>query len=301
MLRSERGYAQGITHAGSRLGQAFTPPLVVALIAIGSWRTPFLVFGILGIAWAVLWYFYYRDTPEEHGSVNEAELKIIHTDNPPRRGSTHKVPWGAILSSPTVWTLALMYFCYAWCLVIYQDWFPKYLYSHFKVDLKTMGLLASLPLLAGVVGDLVGGWASDRIGERTHNLKLARRSVAITGFVIAGAFILPATFATTPASCVAYTCLALFGLELTVGVSWAVPLDIGGDYAGSISAVMNTCGNIGGLLSTTLLAYLVASYGWNMPFFIAAAACGVAALLFAKIDAARTIQAGKPVRIEAGK
>jgi MFS transporter, ACS family, glucarate transporter len=123
--------------------------------------------------------------------------------------------------------------------------------------------------------------AGRRIGERTHNLKLARRSVAIVGFLIAGASILPATLATSPAACVAYTCLALLGLELTVGVSWAVPLDIGGDYAGSVSAFMNMCGNLGGLVSTTLLAYLVRAYGWNMPFFLGAAACGVAAPLFA--------------------
>ena len=159
-----------------------------------------------------------------------------------------------------------MYFCYAWCLVIYQDWFPKYLYSHFKVDLKTMGLLASLSAARAVVGDLAGGWASDRIGERTHNLKLARRSVAIVGFLIAGASILPATFATTPAVCVAYTCLALFGLESTVGVAWAVPLDIGGDYAGSVSAIMNT-GNLGGLVSTTVLAYLVRTTAGTCRFF----------------------------------
>ena len=290
MLRSERGYAQGITHAGSRLGQAFTPPLVVAMMAIGSWRTPFVAFGILGIAWAAIWHFYYRNTPDEHRSVNEAEKQLIHADNPARPSAGRRVPWRAILSNSTVWALALMYLCYGWCLVIYQDWFPKYLYSHFKVDLKTMGLLASLPLLAGVVGDLAGGWASDRIGERTHNLKLARRVVAIVGFLIAGAFILPATLATSAATCVAYTCLALFGLELTVGVSWAIPLDIGGDYAGSVSAVMNTCGNLGGLVSTTVLAYLVRAYGWNMPFFVGAAACGVAALLFTRIDPANTVE-----------
>jgi MFS family permease len=293
MLPSERGWAQGVTHAGSRLGQALTPPLVVALIVIGGWRLPFVLFGLLGLGWAALWYFYYRDTPEEHRSVNVAELDLIHASAPGRRAKGGQVPWGAILRSGTLWTLALMYFCYAWCLVIYQDWFPKYLYSHFKVDLKTMGLLASLPLLAGVIGDLAGGWLSDRVAVRTGNLKLARRSVAISGFLIAAAGILPATFAVSPAACVAYSCLALFGLELTVGVSWAVPLDIGGDAAGSVSAVMNTCGNIGGLLSTTLLAYIVKAYGWNMPFFLGAAACGAAALLFARIDATKRIQPGK--------
>jgi hypothetical protein len=42
-----------------------------------------------------------------------------------------------------------------------------------------------------------------------------------------------------------------------VGVSWAVPLDIGGDFAGSVSSVMNMAGNIGGAISTLALGYLI--------------------------------------------
>ena len=86
-----------------------------------------------------------------------------------------------------------------------------------------------------------------------------------------------------------FSCLAVFGLEVTVGVSWAIPLDIGADFAGSVSAVMNTCGNIGGTISPILLAYLVHNYGWNEPFIVASALCVVAAILFFKIDASRRI------------
>src|SRR5580658_5944342 len=77
LLPGERGFAQGITHAGSRLGAALTPPLVVLIITRYNWRAAFLVFGILGLAWAGAWYFYYRDTPEQHRSVNSAELELI--------------------------------------------------------------------------------------------------------------------------------------------------------------------------------------------------------------------------------
>jgi sugar phosphate permease len=109
------------------------------------------------------------------------------------------------------------------------------------------------------------------------------------GFLMAAAFILPATFTSSSTTCVWYTCLALFGLESTVGVSWAIPLDIGADYAGSVSAVMNTCGNIGGAISPALLAYLVRDYGWNVPFVFTAVLCLIAAALFSRIDATRRI------------
>jgi sugar phosphate permease len=290
MLPTERGYAQGVTHAGSRLGAAFTPPIVVALITAWGWRAPFFVFGFLGLTWAVIWFWYYRDTPDEHRSVNEAERSLIRANLPPSRGAkSHDVPWRAIVSSPNLWVLSIMYFCYGYCLNVYLQWFPTYLNSHRGFDLKAMGFYASLPLLAGTAGDLLGGWVSDWLGRVTGNLRMARKLVAVTGFLIAAAFILPATFTDNPYNCVWYTCVAVFGLELTVGVSWAIPLDIGADFAGSVSAVMNTCGNIGGAVSPLVLAYLVKAYNWDRPFVVAAGLCVLGAFLFSRIDATKQI------------
>jgi sugar phosphate permease len=290
MLPTERGYAQGITHAGSRIGAALTPPIVVWLIASYGWRMPFFVFGFLGLLWAVVWFWYYRDTPEEHRDVNEAERTLIRDQAPVRRSVGGAVPWKAILSSGNLWTLCMMYFCYGYCLSVYLDWFPTYLNTHRGFDLKKMGLYASLPLFAGTAGDLLGGWVSDRIGHRTGNLRMARKVVAVTGFLMAAAGIVPATLTADPLHSVWYTCAAVFGLELTVGVSWAVPLDIGGDYAGSVSAVMNTFGNIGGAISPTVLALLVEAYSWNHPFLVAAGMCVLGAILFARVDASKPIE-----------
>lgn len=293
MLPTERGYAQGLTHAGSRLGAAMTPPIVVFLILQFGWRAPFLIFGAVGLLWAAVWYWYYRDTPDEHRSVNEAERELIHSALGGRRPrTTRSVPWGRILRSPTLWTLSAMYFCYGYCLAIYLDWFPTYLNDHRGFNLKQMGFYAALPLMAGVLGDLLGGWASDRWAHRTGNLKLARRGVGVAGFLIAAAGIIPATLTPDPLASVYFSCLGVFGIEVTVGVSWAIPLDIGGDYAGSVSAVMNTFGNIGGALSPTLLALLVKHYGWETPFLAASALCVIAAMLFARIDATRAIFVG---------
>jgi MFS transporter, ACS family, glucarate transporter len=161
-------------------------------------------------------------------------------------------------------------------------------------DLKQMGLYASLPLLAGVVGDLLGGWVSDRWAERTGNLKLARQAVGAVGFTIAALGIVPATLTSNPETCVVFTCLAVFGLEITVGVSWAIPLDVGGDFAGSVSAVMNTFGNIGGAVSTVALGYIVKSFGWNIPFYVAAVFCIAGAILYLGIDASRPLFKSEP-------
>jgi MFS family permease len=289
MLPSERGYAQGVTHAGSRLGGGMTPALATWLIVGYGWRAPFLVFGSLGIIWAAVWFFYYRDTPAEHSAVNDAELDLIHAAIGKRTSRSLSIPWRAILTTRTLWIMSAMYFCYGYCINLYLYWFPTYLLAHRGFNLTQMGLYASLPLLAGAIGNLVGGWVSDLWLKRTGDLKKARRYIGFIGFVIAAATIIPAALTQDPYTSVWFSCLAVFGIEMTVGVSWALPLDIGGDHAGSVSAVMNTCGNIGGSLSPLAVGYLVHMLGWKEPFFIASVLCGIAALLYLKIDATKRV------------
>jgi MFS family permease len=111
----------------------------------------------------------------------------------------------------------------------------------------------------------------------------------VSGFLIGAVSILAACFAYDPVQSVWYSCIAMFGLELTVGVSWAIPLDIGGDYAGSVSAVMNTWGNMGGAVSTTLSGYLVKYYGWNSTFVVMSILAAVGGVLYTRIDAGKRI------------
>lgn len=291
MLPHERGFAQGVTHAGARLGGAITPVFVVLLIVDFGWRAPFFVFALVGLAWAALWFTFYRDQPAEHARVNAAELALI-TDAlgaaaPPSR--TAKIPWKQLLGNGQIWTLSAMYFCYAYSIGIFLTWFPTYLKDAHGFNLTKMGLYASLPLMAGVAGDVAGGWISDRLAHGSGNLKLARRLVAMAGFLLAAVAIPLAVLSTAPMVSVGWFCLAVFGLELTVGVSWAVTLDIGGNYAGSVSAVMNTCGNIGGAIASFATGYIVTYAGWNPAFFVLAALSLVAAVLFLGIDASRPL------------
>jgi MFS transporter, ACS family, glucarate transporter len=290
----ERGIASGLPHAASRLGAALTPALVVALMIKFGWRIPFFLFGFMGLAWAAAWYLYYRDKPAEHASVNAAELELIQRSSCSPDGSNQTVPWRLILTNRTVWMLSLMYFCYGYSIDIYLDWFPKYLYDARGLDLKRMGFYASLPFIAGAAGDVLGGMVSDRWAARTKNLKTARRSVAGLGFLIATFSMLAATFEAHTTAAVIYSCLAVFGLELTVGVSWAIPLDIGGNYAGSIASIMNTFGNLGSALSPALLGYLVRQYSWNVPFVLSSFLCLIAIWFCFRIDPTCEVAIDRP-------
>jgi MFS transporter, ACS family, glucarate transporter len=288
MRPTERGFAQGVTHAGSRLGGAITPVIVtLAILPFFGWRAAFYIFGIVGVVWSTIWFVYYRDTPEEHSGVNPAERELIAGGI--KRKTSGKVPWKQILSHGNLWVLAVMYFFYNYNLNVYQDWFPIYLQQSRRMTMGQMGIYASLPLLAGVIGDLGGGWFSDVVLRRTGNVNLARRWPAIAGFLLSAAATIPAVLTHDPKVSVAWYCVAFFGLEWTVGISWAIPLDIGGDFAGSVSAVMNMLGNIGGAVAATVVTYTAARYGWNVPFLMTAGLCLIAAALYLKIDASRKV------------
>jgi sugar phosphate permease len=291
MLPSERGFAQGVTHAGARLGAALTPVLVVWLMLRFGWRAPFLIFACLGLAWAAIWFSYYRDTPQEHQGTNASERRMIAEALAPQATGTErpKVPWRQLLASPQLWLISTMYFCYAYSINIFLTWFPKYLNEVRDFDLARMGLFASLPLMAGVIGDIAGGWISDRLLHRTKRVTLARRVVAVTGFCLAASAIPLAVLSPSSLASVGWFALAMFGLELTVGVSWALTLDVGGVFAGSVSAVMNTFGNIGGALAAVITGYILHWSGWDAAMYALAILSAVGAVLFLRIDASRLL------------
>ncbi len=288
MLPTERGFAQGSTHAGSRLASTAAPILVATLIGAYGWHVPFFLFAAIGVIWAVAWFSFYRDAPREHHGVNAAEREKIEAAlGAPK--SRQPIPWKLILSSRQMWTVAAMYFCYGYCLNMFLVWYPKYLESARGYTLKEMGFFASLPLAAGVIGDICGGVFSDLIIHKTGRIKFARQSVAIVGFLLAAICIPLAIHEPDRYLSAALFGGAVFGMELVVGNAWAVTLDIGGSFAGSCSAVMNTFGNIGGAIIATVTGFIVKAYGWDAAFYVVAALAVLGALLFTQIDAGRKL------------
>ncbi len=282
----ERGLVQGVTHSASRLGAAIAPPIVVLIMTALDWRSVFYICGAVGALWSVLWYFAYRNLPEEHALVNEAELKYIRGVDEKGNAklanvaSKPKVPWSMMLKSPNMWAIMLAYFTYVYCLWIFLSWLPSYLVEFRHFTLLKVGFLASLPLVAGVVGDTVGGLATDWLLAKTGNIKFSRRVVAITGMLGCAVFIVPA--ALTEDAYIAVYCLtaSMFFLECTIGPSWAVPMDIGGEVSGTVSGMMNMAGNFGGALSPIVFGVLVQFGSWQAPFIVAASLLVVGAAIW---------------------
>jgi sugar phosphate permease len=285
--RHERGFVQGITHSASRVGAAIAPPIVVLIMTTLGWRSVFYISGVVGIVWALWWYLAYRNLPEEHGLVNAAELEHIRgidekgNVNRPNTAKKPSVPWATLLRSPNMWAIMCAYFTYVYCLWIFLSWLPSYLVEFRHFTLLKVGLLASLPLWAGVVGDTVGGLATDWLLATTGNIKLARRLVAIVGMLGCAVFIVPAALAENAYTAVYCLTASMFFLECTIGPSWAVPMDMGGEHSGTVSGMMNMAGNIGGALSPIVFGVLVQFGSWQAPFIVAASLLVIGAAVWA--------------------
>jgi ACS family D-galactonate transporter-like MFS transporter len=279
---TERGFAQGITHSFARLGGAVTPPIVLGIVALYGWRESFIVLGAVSLLWTVLFVWLFRDTPVEHPWVKPKELEEIGVKPEHiRTANKGKTPWAEMLRK--MWLVTFIDFCYGWSLWVFLTWLPSYLKDARGFDLKHLALFTALPLLAGVVGDTLGGVVSDAVFKRTGDLKLARRIMLVIGLGGALAFIVPVMYTHDPIQAVALLAASFFFLELTNAVLWSLPIDIAGAYAGTAGGMMNTGFGVAGMISPVVFGFLVQTTGsYELPFGVSAAllAVGVVASLF---------------------
>ncbi|WP_027415481.1 MFS transporter [Aneurinibacillus terranovensis] len=297
LSKSERGFAQGITHSFSRFGAAIVPPIAVSITVAWGWRAVFYIFGAAGFIWAILFYVVYRNIPEEHKWVNQGELEhirgfdkdgVINTAT----DFTNKlqVPWKTVFASPNMWFIMIAYFCYNYAVYFFMTWLPTYLVDYRHFSLSKMGLIASLPLFAGMIGDTVGGILTDKILEKTNNIKLARKVVAIPGLLLAAIFLIPASITVNPYTAVYCLAASMFFLECVIAPSCALPMDVGGPYSGTVYGVMSMAGNSGGAVSAIVFGALTQHGYWTAPFTVEAVLLVIGASIWLFL-----IQPDKPV------
>ncbi len=258
------GWAQGITHAAARLGNAITPPAIVALIALVSWRGSFVVTGLISLAWVLVWAWYYRDDPRQHPGVTAADLERMPLPTvAAQRGPT---PWGPLLRRMA--PVTFVYFCYGWTLWTFLSWVPQFMLHAYKLNLKNSALFAALVFGGGVLGDAIGGWLSDAILRRTGSLTRARRDLVIVGMFGSLACSAPILFITDPVMAALSLGGAFFFAELTIGPMWAIPMDIAPAYSGTASGLMNTGSALAAILSPLVFGYIIDRTGnWSLPFW----------------------------------
>jgi MFS family permease len=262
--KSKRSFAQGITHAFSRLGNSLTPPLVAALIIAFSWRTSFVLLGLVSLFWGLAWLLYYRDDPKDHPAITAKELAILPL---PSTEAKPSAPWAALIRR--MWPVTLTYFCYGWCLWLYLNWIPSFFKNNYGLDLKSMALFSAGVFIAGFFGDIIGGILSDFILHKTGKLRFARLSVIVLGFAGALASLLPILFIRDMTIVTLCLSSGFFCAELVIGPIWSIPMEIAPKFSGTAAGLMNCGSAFAAIVSPLAAGVMIDMTGnWYLPFIM---------------------------------
>jgi MFS family permease len=260
-----RGFAQGLTHAFARLGNALTPPIVAWLITIVAWRGSFVALGVASLAWVTAWFWYFRDQPADHPAISREELDALPGRGVPERKQRPQVPWARLTRRMA--PVTIVYFCYGWTLWLYLTWLPSYFLHEYQYDLRRSALFTSAVFFAGVVGDYLGGVVSDRILERTGDLQKARRNVVMAGFLGSFVCLLPVFITHDLVAIILALGAAFFCAEIVIGPMWSIPMDFAGKFSGTAAGMMNTGSALAAILSPIAFGFIIDATGnWQLPF-----------------------------------
>lgn len=277
--QSERAFATGVYTVGEYIGLAFLSPVLFWLLAHHGWRSLFLVCGLLGLAFVLLWLAKYRE-PRDHKGANAAELALIADGGGlvANAGKGGRLDWskaGQLLRYRRMWGICIGQFAGNSTLVFFLTWFPTYLATERHMAFLKIGFYAVLPFIAASVGVLFGGWWSDTMLRRGLSANVARKTPIITGLLLAST-IIAANFVQSDAAVIAILSIAFFAQGMAA-LGWTLVSDIApAGMLGLTGGIFNLAANLAGIVTPLAIGVIVAATG---SFFYALAFVGGLALI----------------------
>jgi MFS family permease len=283
---TQRASMSGVMLMASQVGGGIAPLLIVPIQIRYGWRAAFFVFGLVGVAWAAAWYWWFRDSPAEKPGVSREEVAEVE---PVTASAHHGFPWRLAFRSESVLALSGVAFCYVYVYTFFQTWLHTFL---IKGRGFTEGglMLSALPYVLAAGTNLAGGVASDAFVRRLGRT-WGRRSLGILGLGSACVAIIGAALTDRPIVTLLLLSVAYAAITFQQSGVFGVCLDIGRRHAGSIVGLMNTAASLGGLLGSVAYGYLVSRFqSYDAPFVPMAILLFVGTLLWSRVDAAKDVQ-----------
>lgn len=287
--KEEVGRAQSFIWAAGRVGGTLAPWIVIPVAVHFGWRVSFYFLGLLGVVWAVVWYWWFRDFPHEMPGIS-AEEKTKIEENRRYRDASHHIPWRKLFRSKNIWALVFMFHFYMYGAYFFTGWLPTYLKEGRHFDKTQMQLFSTLPFLLGTIGCFTGGFASDWLSKR-YGLKFGRRIVGITGLGLSAIVIFWSALTTDNQTAAILLAMGMGFKDLTLPVSFAVCVDIGKSRSGTVSGAMNMVGQMGAVFIGIIFGYIVqATDDFNQPLYLIAFLLLCSCLLWLRIDPTEEVE-----------
>lgn len=276
--QQERARANGVYSVGQYFGLAFLSPLLFWIAATWGWRSLFVLFGGIGIAYGLIWYLVYRD-PEESPSVNEAELEHIRSGGGlSYQGARVEFSWaiaGKLMRKRQILGASIGQFCGNSTLVFFLTWFPTYLATERHMDWLKSGFYAVMPYIAASVGVLLGGYISDLLIKKTGSANIGRKLPIVVGLLLASTIIL-ANYVDSNTLVIVVMSVAFFGQGM-VNLGWTLISDVAPkSLIGLTGGLFNFWANVAGIITPLVIGFVVAGTG---SFYGALAYIGVLGLI----------------------
>lgn len=274
--KKERALAAGILNAGANVG-AIATPIVVPILAITyGWRAAFIVTGLLGFVWLVVWLWYYR-APADHKSVSAAELAWINSDAPTAAEEV-RIPWRKLFRYRGTWAFVTAKFLTDPVWYLFLFWLPDFFAKRHGLDLKTFGPPLIAVYLLADVGSIGGGWLSSALIKRGYSVN-AGRKLALLACALC---VTPIIFASTVSSLTA--AVAIIGLAAAAHQGWSSNLytmvsdTFPRRSVASVMGIGGAAGAVGGMIMAKYVGHVLDTVGSYLPVFLWAGSAYLIAL-----------------------
>ncbi len=253
----ERATAIAVYTSGQYIGLAFLTPVLIIIQDQLGWRGLFIISGMIGLVWAVVWYFLYRD-PLNHSSINNSELTYIEDGRLKKDYKKNKFEWIDLkiaFSYKKLWGLYIGQFCLGSGFIFFLTWFPTYLIEYKGIDFLKSGFLASIPFLAAFLGVITSGLLSDFMIKKGISKEASRKAPVLTGLLLSATIVL-ANYTESTALTITYLAVAFFGTGLA-SIAWVFVSEIAPRHLiGLVGGVFNLMGGLSAVIIPLTVGYL---------------------------------------------
>lgn len=250
---AERGRRQGLFQASMHIGGAIAPIFAAEIIAHAGWRWTFAIFGLFGVVWAAVFWWWFRDKPAEHPAVNEVELTQIGAPDTGGVQGHGAVPWSEAAVNPNVWLLGIIIIFSAFNSYFFFSWYSTYLQEArtwedgTKVSNEAAGWLSAVALLGATGGSLLGGVLTDRITRGASDRYRARRRLCAIAYALGALFLFASVNVDHPVLSAIFCGLACLAMFCQLPTWWAVAFEVSGKHTGAMFGLLNGVGVVGAM------------------------------------------------------
>lgn len=268
---SRWAFVIGLQTMSLSLASAFTPPLISHLMVSHGWQRAFVFATLPAVPLVLLWAWYGRNSPQEHASVSAEELAELDPPATPARTLAPVSPLleriTRLLTNRNVLLLAFSYMCMNYVFYLIGDWPFLYLAQERHLSVPDSGWWAMLPPIGAAIGAAIGGVITTVLCKRLGQ-RWGLRTLPLVSLPLGGALLLCTVWSSSPYMAVFWLTACFAAIEMNESAYWAATMNAGAGETMAATGILNTGGNVGGLITSPIVGYLSGQHHWNAAFLL---------------------------------